>query len=146
MALPGTRADLASWIINAVLQSTAVSLEWTTASTPVVNMLDEIELDIGHTIAAEGATRRLLALTRVKAWQAVVEGTVDRFRVSSDGQTVDLQQVHEHAVEMLARVQADYIDVLANPDPGSGAGSVQVVAQTLRMSGNPYAPLVLPES
>lgn len=125
MALPTTRTELLTWIVDIVLQGTASALEWTTASAPIVNVADEVELILGHSIEQDRAPRVLLALARREAWRAAVAGTADRFRVSSDGQTVDLQQVHEHAVAMLDRADADYAAALAAGEL-HGVGVAQV--------------------
>lgn len=116
MALPTTASELRSWIIDVVLQGTASALEWTTSSAPIVNAVDEAELILGHEIADDSQPRVMLALARREAWRAAVAGTADRFRVSSDGQTVDLQQVHEHAVAMLNRAESDYAAALSGGD------------------------------
>ena len=124
MALPTTGPDLALWVVDVVLQGTASALEWDDGSPPVANVVDEVELILGHAVEADDDARLLLALTRREAWRAAVSGTVDRFRVSSDGQTVDLQQVHEHAVKMLDRAEADYDAAIATADGGSPNSAV----------------------
>lgn len=133
MALPTTDAELRTWIVDVVLQGTASALEWTAASAPVVNAVDEAELILGHTIEDDDAPRVMLALARREAWRAAVNGTVDRFRVSSDGQTVDLQQVHEHAVAMLDRAESDYAAALAGGDVHSAG------VTTIAYDDDPYA-------
>lgn len=141
MALPTTGDALATWIVDVVLQGTASALEWTSASAPVVNAVDEIELISGHAVEDDAAPRVMLALARREAWRAAVSGTVDRFRVSSDGQTVDLQQVHEHAVKMLDRAEADYEAAIA-AEAGGSANSAVVTQITY--SDDPYgAPAVI---
>jgi hypothetical protein len=119
VALPTTGNELASWIVDVVLQGTAAALDWTASSLPVVNAVDETELVLGTTIDQSDDVRIMLALARREAWRAAVGGTADRFRVSSDGQTVDLQQVHEHAVAMLDRAESDYGAVLTGGSPNS---------------------------
>lgn len=118
MSLPTTGDELAVWIVDVVLQGTAAALEWTIDSPPVVNVVDEIELILGHAVADDTDPRTMLALARREAWRAAVSGTADRFRVSSDGQTVDLQQVHEHAVAMLDRAESDYLTTAAGSIDG----------------------------
>lgn len=134
MALPATVADLKTWIVNVVLQGTASALEWTSASAPVVNAVDEVELIQGHSVPADDDPRLMLALARREAWRAAVSGTVDRFRVSSDGQTVDLQQVHEHAVAMLDRSESDYALALT----GGGSANDAIVTQ-ISYGDDPYS-------
>ena len=121
MALPTTGAALATWIVDVVLQGTASALEWDDASAPVANAVDEIELILGHAVEDDAAPRLMLALARREAWRAAVYGTADRFRVSSDGQTVDLQQTHDHAVAMLRLAEDDYSIALAGGDLNSVA-------------------------
>lgn len=131
MAFPTTGETLATWIVSVVLQGTASALEWTASSAPVVNAVDETELTLGHTVEADTDTAVMLAAARLYAWRAAVEGTVDRFRVSSDGQTVDLQQVHEHAVAMLDRAEPDYQTAVAG-----GIGAVRVTQ--ISYADDPY--------
>lgn len=116
MPLPTTGDALADWIVDVVLQGTASALEWDAGSPPVLNAVDVTELYLGHTTEQDSDPKVMLALARREAWRAAVEGTADRFRVSSDGQTVDLQQVHEHAVAMLDRAESDYAAALAGGD------------------------------
>lgn len=119
-------------MIDVVLQGTAAALEWDSGSPPVVNAVDETELALGHAVETDTNTRVLLALARLHAWKAAVEGTVDRFRVSSDGQAVDLQQVHEHAVAMLDRAEVDYRAAVAG-----GVDAVRVTQ--VGYGDDPYA-------
>jgi hypothetical protein len=134
MALPTTGAALRTWLIDVVLQGTAAALEWTASSAPVVNAVDMVELDQGHSVETDDDAAVMLSLTRVHAWRAAVEGTVDRFRVSSDGQTVDLQQVHEHAVAMLDRAESDYAAALA----GGNLHGASIT--TIGYADDPYGP------
>lgn len=134
MALPTTGDALATWMVDVVLQGTAAALEWTASSAPVVNAVDETELELDHAIEDDTDTRVMLALARREAWRAAVSGTADRFRVSSDGQTVDLQQVHEHAVAMLDRAEYDYATALAG---GANSASVTQFGYTSDPYGTP---------
>ena len=124
MSLPSTGDELAVWIVDVVLQGTAAALEWTIDSPPVVNAVDETVLILGHAVEVDTDPKVMLALARREAWRAAVGGTADRFRVSSDGQTVDLQQVHEHAVAMLDRAESDYLTAASGSSDGVRVTSI----------------------
>ena len=131
MPLPTTAGALSTWIVLSVLQGTASALEWDEDSPPVVNAVDMTELDLGHAVEDDDDPKVMLALARVHAWRAAVDGTADRFRVSSDGQTVDLQQVHEHAIAQLDRAENDYQQAVAG-----GLGAVGVTQ--ISYADDPY--------
>lgn len=133
MSLPSayTRSTLAAYMVTGVLQGTASALEWSSTSGPILEAVNEVEFEVGPVVDATDL-RALRALARREAWRAAVAGTADRFRVSSDGQTVDLQQVHEHAVAMLGRAEADYAAALAGDGYTVGVTAV-------RASDDPYA-------
>lgn len=121
-------------MVDGVLQGTASALEWTSLSTPIVEAVNEVEFTLGATIADQTNLRTLRALARVEAWRAAVHGTADRFRVSSDGQTVDLQQTHDHAVAMLRLAEDEYAVILAG-----GSGSYHSVGVTqVTYEDDPY--------
>jgi hypothetical protein len=84
------------------------------------------------TIADATNVPRLRALARVAIWRAVARETAGNYRFSTDGQAFDRQQIHEHALAMVAEAEREGGAV--------GAGPAMLVASVVRDdTSDPYA-------
>jgi hypothetical protein len=93
---------LAEYLLSAnVLGPTATALGWTEPD--VLEAVWQTLLAYGvSTIAEATDIPKLRALAKIEAWRQAANATAGHYRFSTDNQTLDRQQVHEHAVKMLA--------------------------------------------
>lgn len=130
MALPATYDALRSWLVDVTLSPVAADLGWTAASAPVTAAVDVVELLLARTVAAEGATAKLLALAEWQIWERAAGALVNQ--IDLDKQGLKRSQVPEHVQE---RLHAARLAASAYPE---GAGAVpghQVGVATLRSTG-----------
>ena len=121
--------QLAAFVLgNGCLGATAAALSWVGQS----DIQDAIDLALTAygvaTINLATDAAKLRAAVTVEAWRLVVNATAGYYRVSLDGQSMDRQMVHAHAVAMLAMAEqvagslgvgsgTVHIDRLESPGP-----------------------------
>jgi len=124
-----TEPTLATWILGpGCLGATATALGWSGQS-DVQDAIDQALAAYGvATINLVTDATKLRAAAAVEAWRLVVNATAGYYRVSLDGQSMDRQMVHAHAVAMLAMAEqvagslgvgsgTVHIDRLESPGP-----------------------------
>jgi hypothetical protein len=128
-----TETTLADFQLVALGPLAAV-LGWTTTVEPaVVEAVNDALLAYGVADAAEATDiPKVRALARLTIWRAVARATAGNYRFSTDGQSFDRQQVHEHALAMIAEAEREGGAV--------GAGPGMLVASVVRDdASDPYA-------
>lgn len=116
-------------------------LGWDENTPQVQEAVNDALLEYGDTdisaITGSDGIRRLRALGRRAIWRAIVQTTANWYSITDNGQKLERQQVHDHAVAQLA--QADDDCRAAGADPALAVGVLNV--QRVR---DPY--VVVPDS
>lgn len=119
-----TEATLAAFQVDA-LGNLATALGWTAATSAVVEAVTDTLLAYGVSDVATAADiPRLRALARVAIWQAVARATAGYFKFAVETLSFDRDQVHDHALAMIAEAEREAGWV--------GAGPVLVVTSVSR--------------
>lgn len=98
-----TELSLAAYMAT-VTSNVAAALGWTA---------DSFQEAVNDTLLAYGVVAvteatdivKLRALAKVEAWRAVVDATAADFNFSADGGNYSREQIHQHAIDALARAQ-----------------------------------------
>lgn len=110
-----TEIELAAFQV-AALGDLATALGWVTSTPAVVEAVNDALLTYGVSDVATAANiPRLRALARVAIWQAVVRATAGYFHFSVETLSFDKEQVHEHALKMIAEAEREAGWVGAGP-------------------------------
>lgn len=129
-----SEADLAQFSITA-LGPLASALGWDVDTPQVAESVNDALLGyFGGTGLVADATdvAKLRAWARVAIWRRVRDATAGNYRVAVEVLSYDRQQVHEHAVAMVAEAEREAGAV--------GAGPALVVGSVVRDSdSDPYA-------
>ncbi len=107
MPLPAAYTDdaLAAFVVRE-LGGVATQLDWV-AETPRVAeaVMDAVAAYGVASVALATDTAKLRALARVAAWAAAASATAGHYDFSTDGQSFNREQVHEHARAQLAEAE-----------------------------------------
>lgn len=133
-----SEATLATFMI-VDLAGIATALGWTTASAPILEAVSDVEVALGISdVASSTNVAGLRALAGLYVWRRARGGLASNTRISVDNETIDRQQMWEHADKMVTHyeLQAAALGV-------GGVGAVTI--HSIVRSEDPYAVIAATE-
>lgn len=129
-----TESQLADFMLDE-LGGTASALGWEFGTPQLLRAVYAVArmLDVADVATVTDMTA-LEALARLSIWRAAQAGSSHRYRITTDGQTLDLQQVFDHAVLMVKHYTDQCISLGV---PGVG-GSGTVYQHPVEYDQDPY--------
>lgn len=126
-----TENELAAFLIT-TLGKVATALEWTAATTQVVEAVYDTIHAYGVSVIADATdVRKLRALARVAIWRAVVRDTAGHYAVAAEGMSFNRQQLHEQATRALREAEGEAAEI--------GAGVAALLVTPVTHVHDPYA-------
>lgn len=97
--------------LHRILSHTAVVLGWSVDGSDYDEILNDTLIALGvddvASITDNADLKMLRAVGRYFLWQAVAAATVGDYQFSADGGSYNRQQVHDHALKMLAQAESE---------------------------------------